>query len=158
LAQNRLAESAAMSGWLLGLIAVLSATSIPGDADFLPISLSCPEDNDGVLEVVTRNRAGQRQRFQAVVANGQVTYAARGEADLGRDFDEVVIVTLSAMTVFRPDGSVEVERAGANSQHVAAAILSDANALGGDSCIGSPAARRQHAELLTENRRSLGLE
>ena len=147
-----------MNGWLLGLFAVLSAGAMPGDADFLPISLSCPEDNDGVLEVLTQNRAGRRQRFQAVVANGQVSYAARGEAEAGGDFGDVVVVTLSAMTTFQPDGSVEVERAGPNSQRVAASILSDANDLGGDSCSGTPVLRQRQADLLAENRRSLGLE
>jgi hypothetical protein len=147
-----------MNSWLLGVFAVLSASGMRGDTGFLPISLSCPEDNAGVLEVVTQNRAGQRQRFQAVVANGQVSYAARGEAEAARDFADVVVVTLSAMTTFQLDGSVEVERAGPNSQRVAASILHEANELGGDSCTGAPVLRQQQADLLAENRRSLGLE
>ena len=108
--------------------------------------------------MVTQNRAGRRARYQVKVENGLVTYAAQGEADAANDFDDMLVVTTSAMTTSYPDGSVEVELAGANSGQVAQEILQKANALGGDACAGSPEARQRHAEILAENRRSLGLK
>lgn len=147
-----------MTRWLAGILLAVSGSGVPEAMDFLPVSLSCPADNAGVLEVVTRNRAGMRERFQAAVTNEHVTYAAQGRAEAGAEIVDFLVVTTSVMTTFRDDGSVEVELAGKNSERVAAEILGKANALGGETCEGSEEAQRRHAEILAENRRSLGLE
>jgi hypothetical protein len=108
--------------------------------ELLPISLKCPSENKGTLELIKMNRQGILSRLQITYKNGEVTIITVGIAEADRDDAYRMSFRINMLS---PEDADEKE--------YGEAVAKMGNSLRDDVCAGSREERDRYFSLLKAN-------